>query len=196
MGQMFSFDEAQIILGAGRGAMITTLFGAFWLGLSIVALGTFPTEVIVPFCAIFIALLIGSGLFISKGRKLRKNMPLASNGATERVRRSFKIISVAEGVAIGVASAIAGILHRPELMAIWIAIIVGLHFLPLARIFGRPVYYVTGIAIAGWATLAWISFQGPSKTALAGAGTGVVLWATSAYILIHGWRLLHSTQAP
>jgi hypothetical protein len=196
MGQMFSFDEAQIILGTGRGAMITTLFGAFWLGLSLVAIGTLPTEVIVPFCAIFIALLIGSRLFISKGRKLRKNMPSASNGATEQVRRSFKIISITEGVAIGVASAIAGILHRLDLMAIWIAIIVGLHFLPLARIFGRPVYYATGIAIAGWATFAWISFQGPSKPALAGAGTGIVLWATSAYIMIHGWRLLHSAQAP
>jgi hypothetical protein len=62
-----------------------------------------------------------------------------------------------------------------------IALIVGVHFFPLAALFKAPLYYVTGsvgclIGLAGFLTA-----DNDGRQKVVGLSFGLLLWATSAW---------------
>lgn len=174
----------------GRGAMILSLFGALWLGLGLSAAGApaIPLEALLA--AVFILLLFVSGLSIAKGRALRRLYPAPSDDPyAVKIRKQFRKIGIFEAAGIVIAIALPQAIHRPYLITDWIAIVVGIHFLPLAPLFGAAVYYVTGIAIILWSVLAWALFAGSAIGILSGIGTGIILWVTAAYVLRLARRL-------
>jgi hypothetical protein len=64
-------------------------------------------------------------------------------------RKSFIFICTGEGLGIFVAVNIAVNLHHPELKVPAMALVVGLHFFPLAKVFQRKTFYYLG----AWSTL-------------------------------------------
>lgn len=50
-------------------------------------------------------------------------------------------------------------IHRPDLAPVFAAMVVGLHFLPLGKIFRQARYYGWGAAIALWCTICAFSFR-------------------------------------
>jgi hypothetical protein len=171
--------QAQVVLGLGRGGLIGTLFGACWLswGLSAANEFTLPIGVLVWAAEAFLAAC--AVYFIRRGRSLRKKYPMLDQSTARKMNRQFSIIFIVEFAGIGFVVFSSFALHRPDLTADWIAIVVGLHFLPLGKLFHYPVYSAAGIAIVLWCFLCWILFRGNSLTAWAATGTGIVLWATS-----------------
>lgn len=101
---------------------------------------------------------------------------LAPRSAPEeaRIGRLVGFWSMAEGVAIAPVALILANTGRGEQVPAAIAIIVGLHFLPLARGMKRPVYYATGAAMIGLGVAGLGRLDG-GAVALGCAG---VLWAT------------------
>lgn len=95
------------------------------------------------------------------------------------------IASAVEGVAIFAAVTVLVNLGRRDLIAPAVAIIVGVHFLPLARWFPAPIYYLTaallvavGMAGAGVQNL-------PARVLTVGIGAAAVLWLSCGVVLLH-----------
>lgn len=88
------------------------------------------------------------------------------------------------GVVVGIEVALAGAgaavlsrTHRGEFIPAWIALVVGVHFVPLAPLLEFPLLYVAAVAVVGVAMLAvpMARSRRSSVSAVAGAGTGLVL---------------------
>lgn len=97
-------------------------------------------------------------------------------------RRLLRFTIVGEVFALWIMGAALGHWNRPDLLLPGLAIIVGLHFFPMARAVGIPAYNFTAIAmtVVGIGSLA---LSGPSRTALLGLGCAIILWLTIAWPL-------------
>lgn len=71
-------------------------------------------------------------------------------------------------------------IRRYDLIPQWLGVIIGLHFLPLARWFTVPVYYATGAAmILGSLASFWIP-AGNARMIASCLVNGLALWTTAA----------------
>jgi len=97
--------------------------------------------------------------------------------------RVVGIASAVEGVAILVAVNVLANTGRQDLIAPVVAIIVGLHFLPLARFLPAPIYYLTGalLVVVG---LAGTAVDDPTSRILTVCiGAATILWLSCAIVL-------------
>ncbi len=99
----------------------------------------------------------------------------AEDGRT--VGRLVGIWSAVEGVAIFVAVNVLRNLGMERLILPAVAIIVGLHFIPLARGIPAPMYYATGSALIVLGLGASL-LPGPTIAPTTGLGAATILWAT------------------
>lgn len=174
---------------------MVTIFGAGWLAWGLSTADAVTPTVAVLFSIVEIVLLGYSVYFIWKGRSLRKKYPSSPSATTRSMNKQFMIVAVLEFAAIAIVVVIASALHRSDLAPVLIAIVVGLHFLPLAKVFRAPIYYVSGIAITLWCVVCWILFRSNALIASTGIGTGIMLWATSAYVLLRARQIVRSLEA-
>ncbi len=91
------------------------------------------------------------------------------------------IWSAVEGVAILLAVNVAVNLHHPQLIPTAICLIVGLHFVPLTRGFGGPVYYVTGAVMSAVGLAGLAALLSPVAVCLAAAAS---LWLTPLWLTL------------
>lgn len=103
----------------------------------------------------------------------------------QRVRRGYWITIGAEVAAIALGAVALGLAGRPAYTAPWILLVVGVHFVPLGRLFGSVDLLWSGpvlcaVAIAGAVTGA-VSAVAPS--AVTGGFGGLVLVVTAAVSL-------------
>lgn len=101
--------------------------------------------------------------------------------------RRFGLIVTAEWIGIFAAVRALDATGHPHLIAAVIALGVGIHFFPLARLFNVPVYDVTGIVLCliALATLLLAPLTGSDLlwTLLPGLGCALALYATCAHVL-------------
>ncbi len=154
-----------------NGAIIMSFFATIWFALGMLGAGAgWPTALIgLPISALTILAAV-----------------LAQRGAPPRPAAEEKRIGTVigwasgfEGVMIPVACTACGVLGRPDLIMAAIAIIVGLHFLPIAYFLNKPGFYasafaIMGIGIGGVAALP----AGALRSALIGPNVAVVLWVS------------------
>jgi len=88
------------------------------------------------------------------------------------ILKPFWLVVVMEVLAIFFVSILAYRLHRHDLATDWCAIVVGLHFLPLARIFRAPHLGVIGMLITLWCLLCWALFRPNALVISAANGNG------------------------
>jgi hypothetical protein len=112
-----------------------------WLGWGLGTAHAFTPTVIILFDVFGILLLGYSIYFIRKGRSLRRNYPASSNTLTQRTSKQFIVVVILECTAIAILGSIAYAFHRPDLAPVLAATVVGLHFLPLGKIFRQGRYY-------------------------------------------------------
>lgn len=163
-----------------------------WLGWGLGIAHAFTPIVIVLFDVLGILVLGSSIYFIRKGRALRRKYPASSDLQAQRMRKQFIVVVILEFVAIAILSAIAYVLHRPDLAPVLAAIVVGLHFLPLGKIFRQPRYYFWGIAITLWCVVCAFSFRSDTLVAYSNIGTGILLWACCAHGLLRARGIVRS----
>lgn len=91
--------------------------------------------------------------------------------------------SAVEGVALFVTASVLETIHRGDLMFPLGAIIVGLHFFPLAR--GIPVrlYHATGAGLL-FIGLAGLLLPATARPLVVGIGAALVLWATALMVVV------------
>jgi hypothetical protein len=78
-------------------------------------------------------------------------------------------------------------IHRFGLIPHFLGVIIGLHFLPLGKLFRQPLYYATGVVMAV-GVLATLAIPAGHMRNIAACGIdGLVLWATAAVLLGQDW---------
>jgi hypothetical protein len=142
--------QAETVIGAGRGALVAAIFGAGWLGWGFGEARAFTGIVGAAFGFIELFLLARSIYVIRAGRQLRKRYPPALPSTRRAILRSFLLVVLLEVLALLFVWVLASRLHRPELGTAWEAMVVGLHFLPLAKLFRSPRLGIIGILMTLW----------------------------------------------
>jgi hypothetical protein len=171
------------------------MFGAGWLGWGLGTAKAFNGFVAPLFGGTALFLFACSVYFIRKGRGLRKQRLAAGGSTRPSIRKWFLLVTLVEFLAIALVAILANRLDRADLAADWCAMIVGLHFLPLAKIFRAPHYGVLGILIILWCVLSWVLLQSSAITIPASIGTGILLWGSCAVSLFRARRIAQSTSA-
>ena len=164
---------------AGRsiGAMFFAVFGGLWLGLW--ANEQYPRSVF----AILIVVSLTAALFIAALREYRRNSgafkALAQTPESRRRSRYFNLVNGAQWVIIFVVAFVLGQNGLEAWILPSIILIVGVHFLPLARLFGYRPHYVTGTALILLAiTYPFIAHDGPAS-AFGALAAGLILWLSA-----------------
>jgi hypothetical protein len=186
--------QAEAVIGAGRSALIVAMFGAGWLGWGLGQARAFTGFVGPAFGFIELFLLACSIYVIRKGRLLRKQYPPMPASTRQAIRKSFLLVVFMEVVGLLLVWILANRLHRQDLATDWCAMVVGLHFLPLAKIFRALHLGVIGILMTLWCVLCWSLFRSNALVISVTVGTGILLWAASVSALFRARKIVHSLQ--
>lgn len=118
----------------------------------------------------------------------RHDVP-SSDAWRKHVGRAVALWSTVEGIAIvGAVNILANIGHREWTFAA-VAIIVGLHFYPLAMSLRVPLYAVTGtVMIAAAGTVLYLLPSGVMADSTIALASAVTLWLTVLIIMASGDR--------
>jgi hypothetical protein len=147
-----------------------------------------------------VAALSGTLLFagVATIRRGRRFSGAESREAAPRgMRRKFVVILILEILALNVAAYLLIGHHMVQYLAPAVALVVGLHFLPLAKIFRVPHYYATATAmtLAGIVAAMAIATGSAAVTtdgildlacAIALWGTGFVSWSRVHKVMARG----------
>jgi hypothetical protein len=87
-------------------------------------------------------------------------------------------------------------IHRFSLMPQALGIIIGVHFLPLAKLFKMPIYFGTGIVMMLGVLASLAIAPGPLRNIAACSADGLTLWATAVVILCRKWHSSHIEGEP
>lgn len=168
-------------MGRTVGAIVCTGFGAYSMYCS---MGAIQRARAAWFCAIAIVTTI---LLISAIAEIAALRHTPRSAPDKHYRRLYAIgfngIVAVEVAAINLGGPILAHFHRPDLYPQWVDLVVGIHFLPLGKLFKLPLYYVTGFAISLLALGSLLFPPGPLRLVVSATGMGLTLWATAAIIL-------------
>lgn len=161
-------------------AIVDGFFGFMWFGWG--QAGPPPgVAVVLAIGSVLAALVAVAGILCAR-RARDEPSPLTSPTANRR----YGIIVGTEFGSIVVGAVILGVTGHPEFTAAWVCFVVGVHFLPLDRVF--PGIGLVGLAIAVTAVAIAAFVVGlstdvlPSTVAGLGAGTCLLVHATSLLI--------------
>lgn len=98
----------------------------------------------------------------------------------------FGIVVAVEFILAGAGAAIVSMRGRKDLVTPWLALVVGLHFVPLAWFFGFPALGVMGVlmAAAGVAGVPVARSRGLATSAVVGVASGLLLVVTALLSLV------------
>ncbi len=151
-------------------------FAALWWVVGVAASGR-PSVLLYA-----IPLLVSSGLIIAALRGLAHVPPLAS-GERARRARVVGITSGVEGLIIFATVNVLSNIGQREFTVSAVAMVVGLHFLPLARGLRVRLYYVTGGALIALGVAGCFVPGANSRLLAVSVGAACVLWLTCARVL-------------
>lgn len=131
---------------------------------------------------------LGALLAIGGGLLAWQNWGPESALAAEGARRTFGIVAGIEFGLAGLGAAVLGLTKRAEWINPWIALIVGLHFVPLAYLFHDLwLFGLAAIMVLGAGAAVWQHRRsGTAPSAVSGAisGVGLLAYAVRDVILV------------
>lgn len=104
-----------------------------------------------------------------------------------RWRRGVGLVNGIQTVAI--VATVAGLVAAgaPQFVMPVVCLIVGVHFLPLRRLFDQPQYRWTGVALIVVAVAGLGGLGDPALSrGIVGLGAAATLWATAAHLAVRG----------
>jgi hypothetical protein len=141
-------------------------------------------------------LVLLAGRLIRQARRLPA--PAAGPADTFRARRQwwvFGLVNAGQWGGIFLASWLLPRLGLAVYFTPVLAVVVGLHLLPLARLFHYPSHYFTAGALLLLAAGCLLLLPPPQWQAYVALGTGGILWGSAGYSLWQASRQLRG-QAP
>jgi len=188
------------VRGTASGVLFLSFFGALWAGLGFIGLeGWGIPWLLIIAVLVSVALCVGGFSLRSAAGQLTDQVTAENAHYWKRAGRWFTIVFATQGIAIGVTSAICGATGHYELILPLTALIVGVHFLPLAPLFRVKSYYITGTLLCVLSVITLLTV--PSTVTLhgeqillwwviVGFGSALILWTTGLSLFLAGRRLL------
>jgi len=167
-------------MGVRIALVVLNVFAALWAWVGLRLSGVAPGLTLLPFPVSLALLAYGwhaAGMVPPRG---------------SRVGKVVGLWSTIEVVALLITANLLETFHRPDLMLPCAAIIVGLHFFPLARSIPVRLYHATGagLVIAG---LAGLLLPAADRAIVVGMGAALVLWATALLITLRAPQAASAT---
>jgi len=184
------------VIGAAFGVLMMTLFGTAWLAWGLQNMHAGSPWLIAALVLPAIALLVPCFGMFQMGRRARKQAaPLTADDKRKQSQmgRMFGIIFGAEGLLIFLAVNVLTNLHLEPYIMTAVAAIVGLHFLPLARLYRASLYYWVGGVMLADALLS-LALPSPTREIVVGLSMGTILWLTCVLVLRWGFLLAQHQQ--
>jgi hypothetical protein len=183
------FETALVSSGARlkgntRGAMVCALFGSAWM---FWAAAFAPRARIAWLALVTMMTVLICGWAISRVGVARRYEDSDFDRARwAAIAPLFWIDTAAEWVlGAGAVFALAQ-LGRYSLIPQFLGVIIGLHFLPLAKLLRAPRYYVMGTAMILCVLASLLVPEGSIRNVIACAGIGLPMWITAVEILSRG----------
>lgn len=195
--------------GLASAGFLMAFFGAAWWGWGVGGIqGVFRGETVAFFVVLALATIIlvsGGILLLRAASRLPHDTPYEeqAHGAAEgkRYGRIFGLVFGLEMVIIALGSSLLNVLHYPEFVMPFVAIVVGAHFFPLARLFHVHLYSVTGALLVLTGVIVMLAVPVhtqvgnlPAWDALVGSMCAVILWLTGLYALLRGRSFFRQAQ--
>jgi len=190
---------AVAVRSIAKGMLMMACFTCMWAGMAYSGLADggfkFILIIFIPFIIAFIVNAV-------KLFKISKYYPTLTDEADiaegKRTGKWFGIIFGAEGLGIFIAINIVVKLGHADLIIPVIALVVGLHFFPLARVFKRTIdYYLatwsTVIAILGLVFILNKTIPQHATIAFVGIGLAIATTCYGIYMMISGGKLAKPT---
>ncbi len=135
-----------------------------------------------------VSLLATAEIILTASRTVEAMPPSPEEHA--RRGRIVGLASGGEGLAIFLAINVLANTRNGGLAAPVVAIIVGLHFLPLAHWLPAPLYYLTAAALIGLGMVGFVIADVNQRILTVSTGAASILWATCVVVLALGNRRL------
>jgi hypothetical protein len=175
-----SLNEARL-KGRTRGALICGFFGTIWM-LEALYFGHIAMPATLAAVALFALTLVSWPIARLESLRWLPGVS-ADRERWASVATLYWVNLAVEWLLCIVASNCLGHIHRWDLIPQFLGIIIGLHFLPLAKIFRMPLYYATGLVMTV-GVLATLSLSaGSTRNLVACSVDGLTLWITGIIIL-------------
>lgn len=160
------------------GALIMSFFGAVFASLTLYwHLNFSGIALVVPFLGF---LLIGlAAMYVIR-------LPGDGIKPTPKEERAIMWSSIGEGIGLFLTSNIVINLHRPDLLLPSMALVVGLHFLPIAFAAGFRPFYVLGAALIVAATVGFV-MGAPMGGEVSGLMAAGAVWLASGIAIRRDW---------
>ncbi|MFD0021067.1 hypothetical protein [Streptomyces sp. NPDC058382] len=168
-----------------RGTVVLSVFAAVWAfagasGLTSSGASAAIEIVAVPLTAVAIVLAYRKGAAPSP-----RMVNLPGNWA-----RAVGIVNVVEVAAVFAVIAASNASGHPEFIPAAVALVVGLHFFPLARLYDQWQYKGTAVLLSAVAVVGFVlvaaGLSGESVRAVVGLGSAAVLWASAYHVAVRG----------
>lgn len=163
------------------GAMFFSVFGGLWLGLW--AHSEYPNSV----SALFVIAAVAAALLAAAYRVYKTNSlalkAIAKTPESLRKSRMFNFINAGQWALIFIVAFVLSQIGYATWILPAIILIIGLHFLPLARVFAYRPHYLTGVALILLACVyPLVAREGP-ESAVGALGAGLILWVSAAWAI-------------
>jgi hypothetical protein len=173
------------LIGMTTGAAMMFGFGIVWL-----LMGLFRGR---PLPIWFRLLLLATGAALATSIVIlgktasglaAPSIPLTPDqiAADREIARRFYIIFGLEMVAIFLTVIVLRVLHYADYILSGIALIVGVHFFPLAPLLSAPVYYGTALGGCAIGVIGFFMDDAGIRQKVVGISFGLLLWVTAAWI--------------
>lgn len=174
--------------GAFIGSLIGTPFGVTFLLIN-------GSQLPSPGFAVTVGIAIAGTLAVLITAWRQRDLHLLNEPPTragEGFGRTYWAVVVAEAVALFAGLFVMNRTGYADYGVAWVATLVGLHFLPLGRLWREPVHYVTGVLMTALGVTGLILALADTTpwvvSGASGVGAGAVLLAAAVYGVSTGGR--------
>lgn len=194
MKDEFVIKPSDELSACAGGMQMMALFTSAWAVIAYIGLKNSPYKfTLILFLALVLIFVVYAFRFLKIAKRYSDQRVNAVSEADKKRDKKFMLVFVGEGLGIFIGINVVNNLGYPDLVIPVIALVVGLHFFPLARLFKRTQDYY----LATWSTIIAVcgmvfSIKGllPHSLVMAFVGIGMAA-ATSVYgcsMLIRGLR--------
>lgn len=175
----FTVTPSAPLAGRAIGAMFFSVFGGAWLALW--SHSEFPESISVLLAVLAVTILLLWRAYVTynfNSLALKREKDSIENRRKQRV---FNLVNVGQWVAIFVVAGILLMAGLENLILPAVILIIGAHFIPLARLFNYTPHYITGAAMMLLAaTYPLVAPEGPTSS-IGALGAGLILWLSAAW---------------
>jgi hypothetical protein len=181
----FSSLSPAWLKGRMRGALICGTFGAVWMFEAVFFGGIATPAWLTLIGMLAVAAIAWPWIRLRSFRSIPYSAADRERWAAVAV--PYWINCAIEWVLCSAAAFWLAHIHQYALIPVCLGVIIGLHFLPLGKIFKSPIYYATGAAMVLGSLASLAVHAGPLRNIASFGVNGLSLWVTAAVILFQDW---------